>query len=120
MKKSVAVSKDDSVERYSLLLEQSFRGKGGDLRSKSLKLTHEERNSNSSLSSLDVLGSFLTELPRERETVVDSGKNKEGREENEQNEKRSQETETLLSPGLGQSSLEIYSHEEDEDVAGIK
>ncbi|KAG2320169.1 hypothetical protein Bca52824_013382 [Brassica carinata] len=60
-----------------LLLEQSFGRRGGDLRSKSLKLSHEEKHSDlrddnkpiffrrvSSLSSLEVLGSFLTELPR--------------------------------------------------------
>ncbi|KAJ0244852.1 Protein TRM32 [Hirschfeldia incana] len=75
-KKYSAVSKDDSVGRYHLL-EQSFGRKGGDLRSKSLKLSHEEKKSEltddnkpkffrrvSSLSSLEVVSSFLTEPPR--------------------------------------------------------
>ncbi|CAH8337982.1 unnamed protein product [Eruca vesicaria subsp. sativa] len=75
-KKYSSVSKNDSVGRYHLL-EQSFGRKSGDLRSKSLKLSYEEKNSElrddnkpqffrriSSLSSLEVLGSFLTEPPR--------------------------------------------------------
>uniref|UniRef100_A0A1J3HSK4 Protein TRM32 n=1 Tax=Noccaea caerulescens TaxID=107243 RepID=A0A1J3HSK4_NOCCA len=76
-----AVPKDDDVGRYSRLLEQSFRREGGELRSKSLKLSYEEKKSDSrddnkpqffrrisSLSSLEVLGSFLTELPRDTST----------------------------------------------------
>ncbi|KAF8116316.1 hypothetical protein N665_0020s0165 [Sinapis alba] len=77
-KKYTAGSKDDSVGRYYHLLEQSFGRKGGDLRSKSLKLSYEDKKSQlrdddnkpqffrrvSSLSSLEVLGSFLTEPPR--------------------------------------------------------
>lgn len=76
-----AVPKGDDVGRYSRLLEQSFRREGGELRSKSLKLSYEEKKSDSrddnkpqffrrisSLSSLEVLGSFLTELPRDSST----------------------------------------------------
>ncbi|KAF8110286.1 hypothetical protein N665_0085s0015 [Sinapis alba] len=166
-KKSSPVSKDDSVERYSLLLEQSFRRKGGDLRSKSLKLSYEEKKSDlrddhkpqffrrvSSLSSLEVLGSFLTELPRDSsarksvdldanlgpkksqlvaETLLRTEKEAEKDEEQEKRSQRNiqqgpdsvpstsssdntvQETETLLSQGLGLSSLEIYNHEEEEE-----
>ncbi|CAN7053879.1 hypothetical protein Bca4012_091945 [Brassica carinata] len=135
--KCVAVSKYDSVERYSLLLEQSFRARGGDLRSKSLKLSHEEkeralRDENkpqffrrvSSLSGLEVLGSFLTELPRDSSArkSVDLDTNlgpkkslllpEKEEEKDEEQEERSQETETLISPGLGLNSLE----KEDEDV----
>ncbi|KAJ0236022.1 hypothetical protein HA466_0260330 [Hirschfeldia incana] len=144
--KSSPVPKDDYVGRYSLLLEQSFRKRGGDLRSKSLKLSYEEKKSYSkddskpqffrrvsSLSSLEVLGSFLTELPRHSsarksvdldtnlgpkksslvsETLVRTEKEEEKDEEQEES---CQETETLLSQGLGQSSLEIYNHEEDEE-----
>ena len=122
--KCVAVSKYDSVERYSLLLEQSFRARGGDLRSKSLKLSHEEkeralRDENkpqffrrvSSLSGLEVLGSFLTELPRDSSArkSVDLDTNlgpkkslllpEKEEEKDEEQEERSQETETLISPG---------------------
>ncbi|KAJ4867950.1 Protein TRM32 [Raphanus sativus] len=145
-KKSSLVSKDDSVGRYSLLLEQSFRRKSGDLRSKSLKLSNEEKQSDlrddnkpqffrrvSSLSSLEVLGSFLTELPRnssarrsvdldtnlgpkkyllQSETLVRTEKEEE---KDEEQEEKSQETLTLLSPGLGLSSLESYNHEEEEN-----
>ncbi|CAH8354410.1 unnamed protein product [Eruca vesicaria subsp. sativa] len=150
--KCLAVSKDNSVERYSLLLEQSFRRKGGDLRSKSLKVSNEERNSYlrddnkpqffrrvSSLSSLEVFGSFLTELPRDSsarksvdldtnlgskksvllsETLVRTEKEEEKYEEQEE---KIQETKTSLSPGLGLSSLDSSKHEqeaeeEDEDV----
>ncbi|KAL0723743.1 hypothetical protein Bca4012_038342 [Brassica carinata] len=80
-KKYTAGSKDDSVGRYYHLLGQSFGRKGGDLRSKSLKLSHEDKKSQlrddnkpkffrrvSSLSSLEVLGSFLTEPPRDSST----------------------------------------------------
>lgn len=76
-KKYSAVSKDDSLGRYSQLLEQSFRRQGGELRSRSLKLSYEEKKSDSkpqffrrisSLSSLEVLGSFLTEVPRDSST----------------------------------------------------
>ncbi|KAL1201971.1 Protein TRM32 [Cardamine amara subsp. amara] len=74
------VTKDDYVGRYSHLLQHSFRREGGDLRSKSLKLSYDEKNSDSrdnrprffrrisSLSSLEVLGSFLTDLPRDSST----------------------------------------------------
>ncbi|EFH68668.1 hypothetical protein ARALYDRAFT_311814 [Arabidopsis lyrata subsp. lyrata] len=79
-KKVSDVPKDDYMGRYSQLLEQSFRREGGELRSKSLKLSYEEKKSDSrdnkpqffrrisSLSSLEVLGSFLTDLPRDSST----------------------------------------------------
>ncbi|XP_010487743.1 PREDICTED: protein TRM32-like [Camelina sativa] len=79
-KKVSDVAKDDYVVRYSQLLEHSFRREGGELRSKSLKLSYEDRKSDSrdnkpqffrrisSLSSLEVLGSFLTDLPRDNST----------------------------------------------------
>ncbi|VVB09749.1 unnamed protein product [Arabis nemorensis] len=81
-KKYSVVSKDDSLGRYSHLLEHSFRREGGELRSKSLKPSYEEKKSDSrdynnkpqffrrisSLSSLEVLGSFLTEQPRDSST----------------------------------------------------
>ncbi|CAN6877448.1 unnamed protein product [Brassica oleracea] len=76
-KKYSAGSKDDSMGRYHHLLEKSFGRKVGDLRSKSLKLSYEEKKSQlrdenkpqffrriSSLSSLEVLGSFLAEPAR--------------------------------------------------------
>ncbi|XP_010521835.1 PREDICTED: protein TRM32 [Tarenaya hassleriana] len=68
-----AISLNDSLERYSQLMEQSSRREAG-LHSKSLKLLNEENKSASrsdkprffrrisSLSSLESLGSFLTEL----------------------------------------------------------
>ncbi|CAF2316327.1 unnamed protein product [Brassica napus] len=162
-KKYSAGSKDDSVGRYHLL-EQSFGRKSGDLRSKSLKLSYEEKKSQltdgnkpqffrrvSSLSSLEVLGSFLTEPPRDSSTrkSVDldtslgskkslslskspliTEKDKEQEERSQENQvslqqgpdsapssldKTAQGTETLLSQGLGLSSLESYNHEEEED-----
>ncbi|CAN8311541.1 unnamed protein product [Cochlearia groenlandica] len=78
-KKYSSVSKDDDpMGRYLRLLEQSFERKSAELRSKSLRLSYEEKNIDSrddnkpiffrrvsSLSSLEVLGSFLTELPRD-------------------------------------------------------
>ncbi|ANM60582.1 GTP-binding protein Obg/CgtA [Arabidopsis thaliana] len=79
-KKVLDVAKDDYVGRYSQLLKQISRREGGDLRSKSLKLSYEEKKSDSrdnkpqffrrisSLSSLEVLGSFLTDLPRDSST----------------------------------------------------
>ncbi|CAH2038648.1 unnamed protein product [Thlaspi arvense] len=76
-----AVSKDGSVGRYSQILEQSFRRTGGELRSKSLRLSYEDKKSDpsndnkpqffrriSSLSSLEVLGSFLSDMPRDSST----------------------------------------------------
>ncbi|XP_010475524.1 PREDICTED: protein TRM32-like isoform X2 [Camelina sativa] len=180
-KKVSDVAKDDYVGRYSQLLEHSFRREGGELRSKSLKLSYEDRKSDSSkpqffrrissLSSLEVLGSFLTDLPRDSSTsqleprkYVDQDTNfgskkslllsespvrAEKEEKYVVQEERSQEnhldspnqrilqqdpdsvpstssledtaqkTETLHSPGLGPTSVEICNHEaeeEDEDA----
>ncbi|XP_056861922.1 protein TRM32-like [Raphanus sativus] len=169
-KKHTSGSKDG----YYHLLEQSFGRKGGDLRSKSLKLSYEEKKSQlrddnkpqffrrvSSLSSLEVLGSFLTEPPRDSSTrkSVDSNlgtkeslllsespviteneleKDKEQEERNQENQvdclsqsilqqeqdsvpssldNTAQRTESLLSQGLGLSSLEIDNHEEEDEDA---
>ncbi|EOA40013.1 hypothetical protein CARUB_v10008702mg [Capsella rubella] len=175
------VAKDDYEGRYSQLLEQSFRREGGELRSKSLKLSYEDRKSDSrdnipqffrrisSLSSLEVLGSFLTDLPRDSSTsnleprkhldqdtnfgskkpllLSESPIRAEKEKKYELHEERSQEsyldspnrrilpqdphsvpsvssledtaekTDTLVSQGLGLSSLETYNHEEEDEDA---
>ncbi|KAJ4915295.1 Protein TRM32 [Raphanus sativus] len=125
-KKHTSGSKDG----YYHLLEQSFGRKGGDLRSKSLKLSYEEKKSQlrddnkpqffrrvSSLSSLEVLGSFLTEPPRDSSTRKSVDSNLGTKESLFSLDNTAQRTESLLSQGLGLSSLEIDNHEEEDEDA---
>ncbi|ESQ36138.1 hypothetical protein EUTSA_v10007259mg [Eutrema salsugineum] len=120
--KYASVSIDDSVGRYSHLLEQSFRTKVGELRSKSLKLSYEEKKSDSrddnkpqffkrisSLSSLEVLSSFLTDLPRDSSTS-----NLEARKSLDQDTNVVPKKSLLLSESPPKTEKEEKDEEQDE------